>query len=95
MENKNKLLSREDRIWAGFEQQLTTPPTPGTPTIRYRDYNGVTGTQIIWSDEKKRWEFTGVELGQIPPQENQPTIKTSFDGRIYTWVPEKGRWWCM
>lgn len=83
-----------DRQWAGFEQILRTPPAPGESSIKLRDKNGPRGQIIIWSPEKEKWEFTGLQLRKITPSTKASQDDTSETKTWeYTWTSEKLQWW--
>lgn len=84
-------LSKERQL-DGFEQVLKTPPKPNEPTIKFRDYNGVNGTEVVWSQTSKRWEFTGLCLQNIPPIKGSLVTKKDLYGNDYVWSQEKNRW---
>lgn len=89
---KEKIIKDMDRQWDGFAQILRTPPKPGEPIIKFRDYDGVNGTEVAWSEETQRWQFTGMELQNIPPIEGSITVRKNLYGENFVWSPEKTRW---
>ena len=87
-----KITNSMDRQWDGYEQILKTPPKPGEPTIKFRDYDGVNGTEVVWSENSGRWKFTGLNLQNIPPPEGSIIVRKDLFGQNYIWSPEKFRW---
>ena len=78
-----------------FEEKLLLkdPPAIGEPTIRYRDFDGVNGSQVAWAPTNGQWEYTGVVLQNIPPKEGEPTTKTNNVGEIFTWSEKRQMWY--